>query len=288
MPKGKEEKALFKDKSVLITGGSGSLGRGLLKRISKFNRLVIFSRSEHGQDHLRRDYPKVEFVLGDVRDLQAVKRAVKGMDIVIHAAAFKYLDLAEAQPRECVLTNVLGSLNVLQAVEEEKNVKVCIGISTDKSVYARNVYGCTKHIMEKLFCEADRHSAKTKYCCARYGNVKGTAGSVFTIWERQMKLGQPITVTDPNMTRFFFSLDEAIDLIFYAIKHTKGGEVFAKQMSGFKMGDLAKKFAGNHPIKVIGLRKGEKINECLVADYEGEELTSDNPRNEGQIIAIKP
>jgi len=288
MPKRKIEEPLFKNKSILITGGSGSLGRGLLKRIKKFKRLVILSRSEHGQDDLRSIYPKVEFILGDVRDLQAVKRAVRGIDIVIHAAAFKYLDLAEAQPRECVLTNVLGSLNVLQAAEEARSVKICIGISTDKSVYARNVYGCTKHIMEKLFCEANRHSSKTKFCCARYGNVKGTAGSVFTIWKRQKKLGQPITVTDPNMTRFFFSLDEAIGLIFHAIRHTKGGEIFIKQMPGVKIGDLAKKFAGGNPIKVIGLRKGEKMNECLVADYEGEELTSDNPKNKGKIVVIKP
>ena len=286
---------MFSGKNVLVTGGSGSLGKGLLKRINEFKRLVILSRSEHGQEELRRQYPQAEFVLGDVRDLQAVKHAVQGMDIVIHAAAFKYIDLAEAQPRECVLSNVIGSLNVLQAVAEDGNVEVCIGISTDKAVYARNVYGCTKHIMEKLFCEANKHSRKTKYCCARYGNIKGSAGSVYTIWERQKKEGKAITVTDPNMTRFFFNIDDAIDLIAYAIKNTEGGEIFVKQMPAYRMGDLAQAFSEDGQIEITGLRKGEKMNETLVADYEGEEFTSDKhvvmlseSFKDGEIVVIKP
>lgn len=272
----------LKNKIVLITGGTGSLGKGLLRRINA-KEIRVLSRSEIGQDELRAKYPKVKFILGDVKDYHSVRDAVRGVDVVIHAAAFKYIDLAEKQARECALTNVLGSINVIDAVKDDGNVKVCIGISTDKVTNARNVYGCTKHIMEKLFKEAN--NSKTKFCCVRYGNVIGTNGSVFNIWKRQKNENNPLTITDKRMTRFFFSLDEAMDLIFYAINHTKGGETFVRLMPSFSIYKMAKKYSSK--IIEIGLRPGEKLHECLVADYEGEEYTSENIKKDtSKIIKI--
>lgn len=274
---------MMRGKVVLITGGTGSLGKGLLERIKDAKEIRILSRSESSQIVLKEKYPQVHFILGDVRDAQSVINAMRGVDIVIHAAAFKFLDVAELQPRECALTNVVGSINVIDAALNEPSVKVCVGISTDKVVYARNVYGATKHIMEKLFKEADRHTNK-KFFCVRYGNVMGTTGSVLTIWKRQAEEHKPITVTDKRMRRFFFSLDEAIDLIFYAIKHGKGGEVFAIKMPSYSIYDLAKGFSNN--IKITGLRPGEKLNETLIGDYEGDEFTSKQSGN-NEVVVIK-
>ncbi|MEK6884403.1 MAG: polysaccharide biosynthesis protein, partial [Nanoarchaeota archaeon] len=252
---------IFENKTILITGGTGSLGKGLLKRIEDAKEIRIFSRSEIGQNGLRMEYPNVKFILGDVKDYHSVRDAVRGVDIVIHAAAFKYLNLGEIQARECALTNVLGSINVIDAVKNEKTVEICVGISTDKVAYARNVYGCSKHIMEKLFYEADRNS-KTNFCCVRYGNVKGTNGSVFEIWKKQIEKGEPLGVTDSQMTRFFFELDDAIDLIFYAIANTQGGETFVRLMRSYNIMDLASKLSDN--VKIIGLRPGEKLHETLI------------------------
>lgn len=264
----------FKNKTILITGGTGSLGKGLLKRW-KAKEVRILSRSEIGQDELRRNYPGVKFILGDVKDYHSVRDAVRGVDIVVHAAAFKYIDLGEIHARECALTNVAGSINVLDAVRDEKNVEICLGISTDKVAYARNVYGCSKHIMEKLFKEAARNYPTTRFGCVRYGNVMGTNGSVFTIWDKQHKAGQPLTVTDKRMTRFFFSLDDAIDLIEYGLKNVRRGEVFTRTMPAYKIADLAKKISKN--VIYTGLRPGEKLHETLIADYEGAEYSSTKP-----------
>lgn len=263
----------------LITGGTGSLGTGLLERL-KGNKIRVLSRSEKGQIPLKDKYPNVEFILGDVRDYHTVRKAVKGIDIVIHAAAFKFLDLAEKQPRECVLTNVVGSVNLIDAILDEKTVKICVGISTDKVAYARNVYGCTKHIMEKLFYEANRHS-KTKFCCVRYGNVFGTTGSVQTVWEKQVLAAKPLTLTDKKMRRFYFSLKEAINFIFYALIHTKGGETFIRRMPSYRLYDMAKEYSSK--IKITGLRPGEKIYETLIADYEGQEFTSKQKDGKGIV-----
>ena len=243
------------------------MGQGLLKRITEFNRLVVFSRSAKSQLNLRDKYKNVEFVLGDLRDLRAVKDAVKGMDIVIHAGAIKYVELAEEQPRECVLTNVIGSMNVVEAVRETGRVDVCIGISTDKAVYPINAYGASKHLMEKLFLEANK-TWLTKFCCYRGGNIKGSTGSVYDIWNKQKEAGAPITVTDPEMTRYFCSINETIDTIFYAIDNTTGGEIFIKSMEPDKMGDLADEFSEGKEWKTIGARKGESMHEELYAKHE--------------------
>ena len=274
---------IFKNKVVLITGGTGSLGRGLLKRITEAKEIRILSRSESGQLPLMREYSKVKFVLGDIVDLQIVKDSVRDVDIVIHAAAFKFLNIAEQQVRQCVLTNIIGSLNVIAAVKAEESVQICLGISTDKVAYARNVYGCTKHIMEKLFYEANRNS-KTKFCCVRYGNVLGTTGSVSTIWRDQLDKNKPLTVTDKRMTRFFFLIHDAISLIFYALEHTKGGETFIQKMPAHNIYEMAKKISDD--VIVTGIRPGEKLYETLIADYEGEEYTSDKSDDSKKIVTI--
>lgn len=274
----------YKGKKILITGGTGSLGKGLLESIKEAKEIRVMSRSETGQIPLKDKYSKVKFILGDVRDLQSVIWAVKGVDIVIHAAAFKFLNLAEDQARECTLTNIIGSLNVIEAVIADGNVKTCLGISTDKVAYARNVYGCTKHIMEKLFKEADRHS-KTKFCVVRYGNVLGTTGSVVTIWEKQYLQGKPLTVTDKRMRRFFLTMDDAVHLIKYALQKTKGGEVFVHLAESNNLYDMAKDLSKN--VKVTGVRPGEKLFETLIADYEGKEYTSELQKSKRGIVTLK-
>lgn len=266
---------------TLITGGTGSLGKGLLKVLK--GDITVFSRSEASQIPLKAEYPNVKFILGDVADLQAVKNAMRGMDVVIHAAAFKFLDIAETQTRQCAITNVVGSINIIDAAMNEPNVKKVIGISTDKVVNARNVYGCTKHIMEKLFREANNNSDKI-FTCVRYGNVLGTTGSVLTIWDRQSKAGEPLTITDKRMRRFFFSIEEAVNLVLHAIKKAKGGEVFAIKMKSYSILEMAQAYSDN--IIETGMRLGEKLNETLIGDYEGEEFTTEQSGN-NEIVVIK-
>lgn len=277
---------VFKNKIVLITGGTGSLGEALLNRITDAREIRVLSRSEKNQIPMKIRFPEVKFFLGDVRDFYVVKRAMRDAQIIIHAAAFKFLNLAEEQVRECVLSNVMGPLNVVKGVSSEKSVEVVVGISTDKVSYARNVYGCTKHIMEKLFREASQYG-HARFCCVRYGNVYGTTGSVIKIWEDRINRHLPITLTDPDMTRFFLTLDQAVDTITYAIEHTKGGEVFVRKVPSKKMTDLAKLLGGE--VKITGKRPGEKIYETLIADYEGTEFTSDKAltyKDTGEIVTL--
>lgn len=264
----------------LITGGTGSLGKQLLKTLK--GDITVFSRSETAQIPLKSQYPNVEFILGDVRDAVAVKNAMKGVDVVIHAAAFKFLDVGEIQSRECALTNVLGSINVIDAAVQEPSVKKCIGISTDKVVSPENVYGCTKHIMEKLFKEAARNNPDKVFACARYGNVLGTTGSVLTIWERQKAEGKPLTITDKRMRRFFFSIEEAVDLITEVLENARTGEVHAVKMPSYSIYDMARGISDN--IVEIGMRPGEKLNETLIGSYEGEEFTTEQSGNNEVVV----
>lgn len=268
---------------ILITGGTGSLGKALIERLHENNELTILSRSETGQIPLKSKYPGVRFLLGDVRDLAAVKNAMRGQELVIHAAAFKFLDLAEDQARECALTNVLGSINVIDAALSEQNTNIIIGISTDKVVSPENVYGCTKHIMEKLFREANKQTDKI-FTSVRYGNVLATTGSVLTVWERQKAEGKPLTITDKRMRRFFFTLEEAVNLIEYAIDHAEGGETFAIKMKSYSIYEMAKEISDD--IVEIGMRKGEKLTETLIGSYEGEEFTSDQSGN-NEVVVIR-
>ena len=264
---------MIKDKVILITGGSGALGNALIERFLNFDprKIIIFSRDEKRQAETRKKYPQCKYILGDVVDYHSIRDAVRGTDIVIHAAAFKYLDLAEVQVSQCIKTNVIGSLNVINAVKDEKNIGICLGISTDKASAPINVYGMSKSLMERLFAEAERTKGnlKTKFLTVRYGNVLMTTGSVVPIWKEKYEKKEELSVTNPNMTRFMFTLDDSIDLIFYALCYGDGEDIISTKMDAMSLGDLAKVIGrGKVPIKVVGERSGEKKNECLIADFE--------------------
>jgi len=262
-------------KRILITGGSGALGNALISRLLKLNpkEIKVFSRDEKLQDLTKQKFgdERCTYLLGDIRDYHSVRDAVRSVDVVIHAAAFKYLDIAEKQVTECVKSNILGTINVLDAVKDEKNVEVCLGISTDKASSPINVYGMSKAIMERLFCEAERtkYDMKTRFLTVRYGNVLMTTGSVVPRWKQAQEEGKEIMVTNPDMTRFFFTLDDSIDLIFYGLINGKSGDIVSTRMPHVVLGDLARIMSGGKvPVKVIGERPGEKKHECLIADFE--------------------
>lgn len=270
-----ELKNLINDKVILITGGSGALGNALIRRLLELNpkEIRIFSRAEKLQEMTREKYsdPRCNYILGDVRDYFSVRNAIRGSNIVIHAAAFKYLDLAEVQVAECIKNNVYGSINVINALQDEKTVDICLGISTDKASSPINVYGMSKLMMERLFCEAERtkHDIKTRFLTVRYGNVLMTTGSVVPRWKKAYEKKEPIKVTDPAMTRFMFTLDDSIDLIFYALLYGRGGDIISVKMPSVLLGDLARVISrGEVPVTVIGRRAGEKTHECLIADSE--------------------
>lgn len=266
-------KEIIDDKIILITGGSGALGNALIERLLKFNpkEIRIFSRDEKRQYETKYKFPECKYILGDIRDYSAIRNAVRGVDIVIHAGAFKFLDLAEDQPSECIKSNVIGSINVIDAVKDERNVEMMLGISTDKAASPINVYGMSKHMMEKLVCEADRTKGdlRTKFLTVRYGNVMMTTGSVIPLWKKRFEENKPILVTNPNMTRFMFTLDDSIDLILFALENGNGGDIISVKMSAVLLGDVARIMAdGKVPVEIIGERPGEKKDECLITDIE--------------------
>lgn len=273
-------------KKVLITGGSGTLGLALISVLEAYE-IVVFSRSIERQMRLDEDikhpHKNVSYITGDVCDLPALRAAMEGCDVVIHAAAFKFIDLGERQARECARVNVLGSMNVIDAALDTPSVEKVIGISTDKVVYARNVYGASKHIMEKMFTEADAVSDKM-FSCVRYANVLASTGSVLTVWERQAAEGKPLTITDKRMRRFFFSSDEAAHFVIQAYDRMEGGEVFVQKTPSYSIYDMAKELSDN--IVETGVRPGEKLIESLIGDYEGEEFNSTMTGN-GEIVCIK-
>lgn len=256
---------------VLITGGTGSLGTRLVEVLS--NRLDVsvrvFSRDEKKQYDLRRRFPQVEYQLGDVRDPAAVSDAVRDVDVVVHCASLKYVDISERQPSEYVLTNTVGTLNVINAVLAEKTVRRCVGISSDKACRPVNAYGMTKALLEKLFHEAGRRggrSSVTVFTVARYGNVIGTRGSVVPFWREQRLLRVPLPITDPQMTRFLFSLEEAVDLVDFALTQDEGA-VISKAMAAATLGDMANAMQTAGTI-IVGRRLGEKIHEELLSEEE--------------------
>jgi FlaA1/EpsC-like NDP-sugar epimerase len=233
----------IKGKVILITGGSGSLGQELTKRFLEMGpkEIRIFSRSEKTQYEMKKKFPQCSYWIGDVRDYSAVREVVRGVDAVYHCAALKYINISEMQPEETVKSNIIGSMNIINAVKDEKNVELCIGISTDKACAPINIYGMSKAIMEKLFVNADKTKGdiKTRFAIARYGNVVGTNGSVIPFWKEKCDKGEDLPITDPSMTRFMFPLSSAIELIFYTTLNAKGGEIIAKEMSSLILGDLA-------------------------------------------------
>lgn len=264
---------MFKDKILLITGGTGSFGNAVLKRFlsPSIKEIRIFSRDEKKQDDMRRflKNDKVKFYIGDVRNPASIKDAVKGVDFIFHAAALKQVPSCEFFPMEAVRTNINGTNNVLEAAIDE-GVKKVICLSTDKAAYPINAMGTSKAMMERVVIAMARNvdPKKTTICCTRYGNVMASRGSVIPLFVDQMKTGGPITVTDPNMTRFLMNLEEAVDLVLFAFKNAKQGDLFVQKSPASTIGDLAKAlkrlFKSKAEIKVIGTRHGEKAHETLL------------------------
>ena len=268
---------MFKSKILLITGGTGSFGNAVLKRFlnTDIGEIRIFSRDEKKQDDMRRFYKndKIKFYIGDVRDLASVKNAMYGVDYVFHAAALKQVPTCEFFPLEAVKTNVLGTDNVLTAAIE-CGVKKVICLSTDKAVYPINAMGISKAMKEKVLIAKSRTVSpdKTLICGTRYGNVMASRGSVIPLFVQQIKSGQPITVTNPNMTRFLMSLDEAVELVLFAFQHARSGDIFVQKAPACTIGDLAQAlkeiFDADNEIKIIGTRHGEKLYETLLSKEE--------------------
>lgn len=273
---------LFTEKTLMITGGTGSFGNAVLNRFlqTDIGEIRIFSRDEKKQDDMRHEFQakmpevadKIKFYIGDVRNLQSVKDAMHNVDYVFHAAALKQVPSCEFFPMEAVKTNVIGTDNVLTAAIEE-NVESVICLSTDKAAYPVNAMGITKAIEEKVAVAKSRNSRNTKICCTRYGNVMCSRGSVIPLWIDQIKNGQPITITEPSMTRFIMSLDEAVDLVLFAFEHGENGDLLIQKAPSCTIKTQAEAvcelFGGSvDDIRIIGIRHGEKMYETLLTKEE--------------------
>ena len=275
---------LFTGKTLLITGGTGSFGNAVLNRFlqTDIGEIRIFSRDEKKQDDMRHEFQakmpehaeKIKFYIGDVRDINSVRNAMHGVDYIFHAAALKQVPSCEFFPIEGVKTNVLGTENVLTAAIDA-GVKNIVCLSTDKAAYPVNAMGTSKAMMEKVIVAKSRTVApeKTKICCTRYGNVMCSRGSVIPLWIDQIRQGQPITITEPSMTRFIMSLDEAVDLVLFAFEHGESGDILVQKAPACTIETQAKAvnelFGGDsNNIKVIGIRHGEKMYETLLTNEE--------------------
>ena len=274
--------SLFKEKTLMITGGTGSFGNAVLNRFlqTDIGEIRIFSRDEKKQDDMRHEFQvrmpevaeKIKFYIGDVRDLESVKAAMHGVDYVFHAAALKQVPSCEFFPMEAVRTNIIGTDNVLTAaIEAEVEAVICL--STDKAAYPINAMGKSKALEESVSIAKSRNSGKTKICCTRYGNVMCSRGSVIPLWIDQIKAGNPITVTEPSMTRFIMSLEEAVDLVLFAFENGENGDLLIMKAPACTIQTQAEAvcelFGGNkEEIKVIGIRHGEKMYETLLTNEE--------------------
>ena len=273
---------MFKNKTLMITGGTGSFGNAVLNRFleTDIGEIRIFSRDEKKQDDMRHDFQvrmpevahKIKFYIGDVRDLQSVKGAMTGVDYVFHAAALKQVPSCEFFPMEAVRTNVIGTDNVLTAAIEA-GVECVICLSTDKAAYPINAMGTSKALEEKVAIARSRSSGKTRICCTRYGNVMCSRGSVIPLWIDQIKAGNPVTVTEPSMTRFIMSLEEAVDLVIFAFENGESGDLLIMKAPACTIQTQAEAvcelFGGRkEDIKVIGIRHGEKMYETLLTNEE--------------------
>lgn len=270
------------NKTLLITGGTGSFGNAVLNRFlgTDIGEIRIFSRDEKKQDDMRHEFQarmpevadKIRFYIGDVRDLQSVKNAMHGVDYIFHAAALKQVPSCEFFPIEAIKTNVLGTENVLTAAIEE-GVKTVVCLSTDKAAYPVNAMGTSKAMMEKVVVAKARTTKTTKICCTRYGNVMCSRGSVIPLWIDQIRQGIPITVTEPSMTRFIMSLDEAVDLVLFAFEHGSSGDILVQKAPACTIQTQAEAVcelfgADKKDIKIIGIRHGEKMFETLLTNEE--------------------
>lgn len=268
---------MFKNKTLLITGGTGSFGNAVLNRflLTDIGEIRIFSRDEKKQDDMRHQYKndKLKFYIGDVRDIDSVNAAMRGVDFVFSAAALKQVPSCEFYPLEAVRTNVLGTGNAIEAAIANK-VKRVVVLSTDKAVYPINAMGMSKALMEKVMIAKSRNVEKdaTLLCGTRYGNVMGSRGSVIPLFIDQIREGKPLTVTDPEMTRFMMSLPQAVELVLFAFEHAEQGDMFVQKAPAATIGDLAavvnELFGGREEVRVIGTRHGEKLYETLLSREE--------------------
>jgi len=269
---------MFNNKTLLITGGTGSFGNSVLRRFlnSGLSEIRILSRDEKKQDDMRKHYadPKLKFYIGDVRDYKSLLNATRSVDYIYHAAALKQVPSCEFHPMEAVKTNVLGTENVLDAAIQNE-VKRVVCLSTDKAVYPINAMGISKALMEKVIVAKSRYvdQSKTTICATRYGNVMASRGSVIPLFVDQIRAGKPLTLTDPNMTRFMMTLSDAVDLGLYAFEHGNNGDIFVQKAPAATVDTLAKSLTDimgvpNHPVNVIGTRHGEKLFEALLSREE--------------------
>jgi len=283
----------FKNKCVLITGGTGSFGHSFLKRVLKldFSEIRIFSRDEKKQDDLRKGLNnlKVKFYIGDVRDKESLHNATAGADMIFHAAALKQVPSCEFYPTEAVKTNILGTENLLDSAIYNEVAKV-VCLSTDKAVYPINAMGLSKAMMEKILVAKTRNlnASNTIGCCTRYGNVMASRNSAIPLFVSQILSNKPITVTDPNMTRFMMSLEESVDLVLYALNHGENGEIIVQKAPAVTLDILVEAIKEifdkpNHPIQIIGTRHGEKLYETLLSR---EEMA--NVKEYGEYYKVKP
>ncbi len=266
----------IKDKVLLITGGTGSFGTAVLRKFIEtdhFKEIRIFSRDEKKQDDMRNQFKnnKLKFYIGDVRDYDSVEPATRGVDYIFHAAALKQVPSCEFFPMQAVKTNVDGTHNVIRAASFNK-VKKVICLSTDKAAYPINAMGISKAMMEKVAIAESRNNPETTICLTRYGNVMASRGSVIPLFVKQIKNQEPITITDPKMTRFLMSLEEAVDLVLFAFEHGNSGDLFVNKAPAGTIGDLAQAlkelFKSDSPVKIIGTRHGEKLYETLCTKEE--------------------
>lgn len=268
---------MFKDKVIAITGGTGSFGQHVLRRFlaTDVREIRIFSRDEKKQEELRTELnnPKLKFYIGDVRSYNSIHQALKGVHYVFHAAALKQVPSCEFYPLEAVLTNIIGADNVMGAAVANGVEKVVV-LSTDKAVYPINAMGQTKALMEKVMVARARmlSDSETLLCATRYGNVMASRGSVIPLFVAQLKEGKPLTVTDPNMTRFLMSLDDSVDLVLHAFRHGVQGDIFVQKSPASTIGDLVQAlkeiFKKDNPVRIVGTRHGEKLYESLVSREE--------------------
>ena len=267
---------MFNNKTLMITGGTGSFGNAVLRRFldSELAEIRIFSRDEKKQDDMRKRYahPKLKFYIGDVRDPRSVATVMRGVDFVFHAAALKQVPSCEFHPMQAVMTNVLGTENVLEAAITAR-VKRVVCLSTDKAVYPINAMGISKAMMEKVMVATSRDLEGTVICGTRYGNVMASRGSVIPLFVEQVLAGKPITVTDPGMTRFMMTLEDAVDLVLYAFEHGRNGDIFVQKAPAATVGVLARALSEllgktGYPINEIGTRHGEKLYETLLSREE--------------------
>ena len=282
----------FEDKNIVITGGTGSLGQTLVKRImtgqlGKPEKIIIFSRDEAKQHQMKIDWKNIkyathdvfyhnfeeilDFRIGDVRDYESVLNAVRDSDIIIHAAALKQVPVCEYFPFEAVKTNIIGAQNIVRAVGEcDGKIESVIAISTDKACKPVNTYGMCKAIQERIILTANLSCKKTKFICVRYGNVIASRGSVIPLFKQQIKNGSPLTITTKDMSRFFLNLDQAVDIIFEALRNGNPGDTYVPNVSSARIMDLAEIMIGDRNIEIefIGIRPGEKVHEILISEEE--------------------